>query len=323
MYYGYYPPYVSVAEKKAKAEQRIAALRKKGIQCNPIADFRGNMAKTFWGKSWCENLEKYRDYEYRLERGRSYVRHGCVCHLDITQGNVFAYVSGSSLYTVEIKIDTLDAAHWQKVCEQCAGSIGSLVDLLKGKLSQEVMRVVCDQESGIFPNPKEIHFHCSCPDVANLCKHVAAVLYGIGRRFDEDSALLFTLRGVDPTDLLHQNLTAVSPEEEQTLNMENMAELFDIDLDTTQEASPTTSSKASPPKPQKVQKKVLFDPSCPTAEDIRRVRELSGLSLREFADQVKVTQATVRRWCGANGMLNINAVSVRALTAMAEKLANN
>ena len=174
--FGFYPTYVSVAEKKARAQKAIEKLTKSGLKCSAIDAFRGNIAKTFWGKSWCENLESYRDFAYRLERGRSYVRHGCVCHLEINSGVVRAYVSGSSIYSVTIKIDPLSADRWLSVCEQCAGRIGSLMELLQGKFSSEVMSVVSKPRTGIFPDPKEIHLSCSCPDSAKMCKHVSAVL---------------------------------------------------------------------------------------------------------------------------------------------------
>ena len=102
--YGCYPKYVTVAEKIARARKALAKLEKKGLKVQPIAEFKGALAKTFWGKAWCDGLEKYADYENRLPRGRSYLRNGSVCHLEVSKGLVKAKVAGTSLYDVEIQI---------------------------------------------------------------------------------------------------------------------------------------------------------------------------------------------------------------------------
>src|SRR6266542_3973873 len=157
---------------------------------------------TFWGKAWCENLERYSDFENRLPRGRTYVRNGSVIDLQIAPGEIKALVSGSSIYKVKVKVAPVAKARWQAICKDCAGAIDSLIELLQGKLSQGVMERVCRQKTGLFPSPAEIQLSCSCPDWADMCKHVAAALYGVGARLDEKPQLLFVLRGVDETELL-------------------------------------------------------------------------------------------------------------------------
>ena len=86
--------------------------------------------------------------------------------------------------------------------QRLRGTINSLVELLQGRLSKGVMDRICREGDGLFPAPREIRMSCSCPDWADMCKHVAAVLYGVGARLDESPALLFKLRGVDRDDLL-------------------------------------------------------------------------------------------------------------------------
>ncbi len=237
MYYGF-PPYESVAEKQKKAEKVIATLRKKEEPVHPVTAFKGKMSATFWGKSWCANLESYADYENRLERGRSYVRAGCVCHLEITSGVVKALVSGTKPYSVAVQISPLAQTRWNKVCTACAGEVGSLLELLQGKLSKNVMERVCDATTGIFPAPKEIRFACSCPDGASMCKHVAAVLYGIGRRLDTEPELLFVLRGVSAADFIASGLDFSQGEHIKTLQSDDLGALFDIDLDVDNLPSP-------------------------------------------------------------------------------------
>ena len=160
------------------------------------------IAKTFWGKSWCANLERYSDFENRLPRGRTYVRNGSVLDLQIAKGEVAAMVAGSELYKVKIAIAPVKQARWKAICRDCAGAINSLVELLQGRLAKGVMDRVCREGDGLFPSPREIKLSCSCPDWADMCKHVAAVLYGVGARLDEKPQLLFVLRGVDENELL-------------------------------------------------------------------------------------------------------------------------
>ena len=191
--YGF-APYVPVAQRRRQAERELEKMRKKGLVVQPIKIGGRLIAKTFWGKAWCENLESYSDFENRLPRGRTYARNGSVVHLDIQPGRISAWVSGSELYSVEITISSLPDPHWKSVKSQCAGQIGSLVELLQGRLSKSVMDVVTQRGGGLFPKPAEIKMTCSCPDSAGMCKHVAAVMYGVGSRLDDKPDLLFLLR---------------------------------------------------------------------------------------------------------------------------------
>ena len=184
--------YVPVAERRAKARREMNKLRKKGRDIQPIEIAGRAIARSFWGKRWCEHLESFSDYANRLPRGRTYVRNGSVCHLAIRTGRIDAIVSGSELYDVTIRVGKLKAAVWKSVRSRCSGQIGSMLELLQGKLSREVMSVVTDRERGLFPKPGEIRFECSCPDWASMCKHVASVLYGVGSRLDDRPESLFS-----------------------------------------------------------------------------------------------------------------------------------
>ena len=207
-YYNGWPRYVPVAERRAKAAKEMKKLEKKGLALQPVRIEGQKIAKTFWGKAWCENLESYSDFANRLPRGRTYVRNGSVCHLEIEAGKIKAKVSGSSLYDVSISITPLGAREWEGIKRRSAGEIRSLIDLLAGRLSDGVMAVVTDRDHGLFPKPRDIKLECSCPDWADMCKHIAAVLYGVGARLDEKPELLFTLRGVR-----HEELISASVEE--------------------------------------------------------------------------------------------------------------
>jgi hypothetical protein len=224
-----------VAERRLEAARTVAKLRKKQPDLAPVTIEGNRIATSFWGKAWCDAIESYRDYEYRLDRGRSYVRHGAVVDLRITPGQIAARVNGSELYRTTITITPTPPAKWRAICADCTGRIESLVELLQGRFSKPVMERLCSQESGLFPRPSEIRFNCSCLDHASLCKHVAAVLYGIGARLDQSPELLFRLRAVDETALLGDLGAALpgqgkAPGAGKALAGDDLAALFGLDM---------------------------------------------------------------------------------------------
>lgn len=245
--FGEFAPYVSAEERRRQAQAAVAAPAAKAQQWDPVVGNRGGaIAATFWGRAWCDNIESYSDYYNRLQRGRSYVRAGAVVDLRIGAGAVDARVLGSRLYEVAVKIAPVPKARWDAVCTRCSGGIESVVDLLQGRLSKSVMAQMCSRESGLFPTPEEIRFTCSCPDWADMCKHVAAVLYGIGARFDERPQLLFTLRGVDENELIVRagsglRLAEGRPGSARRLEHADLGALFGLDL----AAVPAPSKKHS------------------------------------------------------------------------------
>src|SRR5499425_2629160 len=222
-----FPQYISIEERRRKAEREAAKLE----SASPVVIKGSQIATTFWGKSWCRNLERYSDYANRLPRGRTYLRSGCVVDLQISPQMVDSLVSGTRLYTVNVKVSAISKPRWKAVCHDCAGAIDSLVALLEGRFSKVTMERLCQQKTGLFPTPAEIKFDCSCPDSARMCKHVAAVLYGIGTRLDEKPELLFTLRQVEKEDLItnaSQRLT--KSKTAKYLETDDLSELFGIDI---------------------------------------------------------------------------------------------
>jgi uncharacterized Zn finger protein len=226
-FYGW-RPYVPVATRRAQAAKKAAKLAKAGRTLSPVAVEGRAIAKTFWGKAWCQHIESFSDYENRLPRGRTYARNGSILDLQITHGKISAMVMGSELYEISFTISPLQDARWKDIKARSIGQIDSLVELLQGRLSDAVMRVITDRDTGLFPSPKEITKTCSCPDSAGLCKHLAAVLYGIGARLDEKPELLFLLRRVDHLELLEgAPAGAVGP---STLDSEDLADVFGIEI---------------------------------------------------------------------------------------------
>jgi uncharacterized Zn finger protein len=189
--------YVPVAKKKEKAIKEIEKLRKKDSDLSPVIIEGRKIAKTWWGNAWCKNLEYYADYSNRIGRGSAYIKNGFVVDLKIFEGLVTGKVMGTRLYKIEIKIDLLDETRKKLIIEAVGRRIDSVSDLIDGKFPKDFGDLFLTQKKGLFPSPNEIHMSCSCPDWADMCKHVAAVLYGVGARLDQDPLLFFKLRGVD------------------------------------------------------------------------------------------------------------------------------
>jgi uncharacterized Zn finger protein len=245
-------PYVPVARRRAQAAREIARRRKRGQIITAVVIEGRAIAHTFWGKAWCDNLESYSDFENRLPRGRTYVRNGAVMDLQIHPGRITAVVSGSELYQITISITPLDNHSWRGIKSRCAGQIGSLVELLQGRLSKGVMDIVTAREGGLFPKPREIKLSCSCPDWAGMCKHVAAALYGVGARLDQQPELLFLLRKVDHLELIADAAPRASKKARtgsRTLSAGEIAGVFGIELAEpgTPDREPASPAQAAKP----------------------------------------------------------------------------
>lgn len=234
-FYEDWAPYVPVRERKRRAQAQLGMQKRQGAKLQPVQIAGSTIAKSFWGRAWCQNLESYSDFENRLPRGRSYVRSGAVIDLRIQAGVVAAQVQGRDLYRVQLDIKAVAPSRWQDLRTRCIGSLASLVDLLSGRLPPQVMSVVTDRRHGLFPSPAELQMSCSCPDWATMCKHVAATLYAVGARLDSEPELLFTLRGVDPTELILQassELPHAVPSVPDVLSVQasDLGALFGIEL---------------------------------------------------------------------------------------------
>ena len=268
-YESQWPEYVPVAERRRRAAVEMEKLRKKGQTVSPVTLAGKKIATTFWGKAWCDNLEGYADFANRIERGRTYVRNGSVVDLQIAPREVTAVVSGSSLYKIKIDIAEVPKPQWSTICRDCSGGIDSLVELLQGRFSNGVMERICRLGDGLFPKPAEIRFKCSCPDWAYMCKHIAAALYGVGARLDQQPELLFRLRAVDENELVARIDSSVplakgGPAAGKVLEDDDLSALFGLDMDSadagaaeTDGAKPTkaqgkkASARAKPPAPGK------------------------------------------------------------------------
>jgi uncharacterized Zn finger protein len=279
-------PYVSAAERRLRALREIAKLTKKGHHVSPVVIEGRTIARTFWGKAWCDNLERYSDYENRLPRGRTYVRNGSVIDLQIAPGEIKALVRGSDIYKVTVIVAPVSKARWKSICADCAGAIDSLVELLQGRFSKGVMLRVCQQRTGLFPSPDEIKLSCSCPDWADMCKHVAAVLYGIGARLDQQPELLFRLHKVDEKELLAKagnnlSLSKNGPAAAKVLGGgEDLSALFGLEI------AENTISNREP---------VRRVPSKPKRSQLKSDKNTTRQSAKKTADRAKKTDSARTR----------------------------
>ena len=353
MHYGDWAPYVPVAERRRKAKAKMQKLKKKGLDVQPIEIEGRKIAKSFWGIAWNDHLESFGDYANRIPRGRTYVRNGSVCHLDIQTGKVEACVSGSSIYRVNISIDSLPKKKWTQVKSKCSGQVGSMLELLQGKLSSSVMSVVTDKKSGLFPAPKEIDLNCDCPDGAYMCKHIAAVLYGVGARLDNSPELLFKLRGVDHDELISADValaktTGKTSGKSRRIADDSLADVFGIDIsaDVTpppkkKTAKKKTAKKAGKKAAKKIAKRagkkkaakkaakkkaprainakgqIIF-----TSRDIINLRRKFDMKEIEFSYICGVSLLTIQNWENKSGELTLRKHSRESLEEI-EKFSKN
>lgn len=271
-YGNYYPPYVPVAEKRAKADKKLKQLKKKNPDIRPVRLEGQTLARSWWGKAWNKNLERYADFSNRIGRGRSYVRHNAVLDLQIQPGRVTALVQGSASqpYKVEIQIKEISKKNWRAMVAACEGRLETLQELLAGKFPKALADAFTAQGEGLFPTPTEIGFFCSCPDWASMCKHVAATLYGIGARLDEDPSLFFTLRNRDISEMVSTAvaegtktlLDRAERKSDRVMDDADLSDVFGIDME-----PPAPEPAEAKAKPAPKAKKTAVQKSKSTAID--------------------------------------------------------
>ena len=337
MSYNKWRPYVSVAQRREKSLKAMEKLRKKGKEIEPIEIPGNTIARSFWGKAWCKHLELFSDFDNRLPRGRTYARNGSVCHLAIKAGTIEAIVSGSELYHIKIDIKPLQPALWLKIKKKCSGKIGSMFELLQGELSDQVMAIVTDDQKGLLPLEGQIQLDCNCLDWAEMCKHIAAVLYGVGHRLDSQPELLFLLRCVDANELIDADLALPDAEdiEGKMIAADQLSDIFGIDLDldikqatkakkTDRKKAPTRKTKAikatqtqhKKAKPSSRSLTTKLPKIRPTGKTVARLRKKLKFSASDFADRLNVTPTTIYRWEKSDNRLNLQPKVLEALAIL-------
>ena len=188
---------------------------------------------------------------------------------------------------------------------QCAGQIGSMLELLQGQLSSQVMGIVTEPAKGLFPQPREIKLHCDCPDWADMCKHVSAVLYGVGARLDEKPELLFKLREVDHEELISAELdlqaATTGQGKRRRLVKGDLSNIFGIDI--AEATTPDTTTATSQEREFR-----------PTGAAVARLRMQLGMTRSQFAGLIRVSPGTVANWERKGGRLKLQKRTLEALT---------
>lgn len=222
-------------EARARLAREIARRRAEGEPLTAVtAPKSGHLCAQFWGRAWCRHLQDMTAYEGRLAPGRTCLRQGRVHDLTIHPGEVRAIVADQTLHTTRLHIRPLEAETWNRLQQAAAASGPSLLDLLSGRLGEDLLRLLCDPETGLFPRADEIRFDCDCTDDAEPCKHAAAVFYAVGLELDARPEALFLLRGADPTVLLAEAAREAGASLQAAANdlaANNLGALFGIDLD--------------------------------------------------------------------------------------------
>ncbi len=243
MSYGFREKYKTVAKRAQEAQAKIKELKKKNPHLNPVSIEGRQIAKTWWGKAWTGHLKYYADYDNRVGRGRSYVKNGLVIHLELKNGQVEAMVMGTrkTPYKINIMVKKIADNKWEKIKKLSHSHLHSLTDLFEGKFPKELEQVFSNHSEGVFPSLGEMDFNCSCPDWANMCKHISASLFAVGARLDESPELIFKLRGVKISDLIESAVKAevsglvrtpdtLRSKNKLSLSEKKLASLFEIKL---------------------------------------------------------------------------------------------
>ncbi len=322
----WYPRYLSIGARRARALPEMLRLRERGVHVQPIETTGQTVARRFWGRRWFDHLDSFAGHEDRLPLGRALVRNGAVCHLEIRPGVVEAMVAGSALYRVVVRMRKTEPTAWQAVVRACAGRVGSIPDLLRGALPNGAIEAVADPDRGLLPRREEIDPHCGCADGTALCRHAAAALYGVGLRLDAAPELLFRLRGVDETDLIAAGtVPAVAPPAGAAAGRPpaNPESADQAPSNPAPEGSPPDSAPPDSAAPRP-------DPGFavdgneagfhPTGDLIRQLRRTSGFSVAEFAELLRVSAATVRRWEAVSGALTLRSGPRDALQTLHDEI---
>lgn len=324
-----WPRFISASERRAMAEERLEALRSQGTVIQPVRIQGQNGFQSVWGRAWYRHISSLRDIGKRLPHGQIYARNGSIRHLEVLSGKVQALVMGTKIYDLVLRVLPVRGSVWQDIKNVSSGRVDSVEDILQGQLPAEVMDQMLDPDKGLFPVPKELSWSCTCQEKGPVCKHVAAVLYGVGARFDQNPDDLFRWRGVRPQDLILSRLNiqkAQSEYKEHILSQEQAGDIFGLEWDNAVVVPepPVQSPETGEPKvgrsESKQEQKIPLNP--PTGESVLSLRERAGLSVQEFAQRIGVSLASVYRWEKTSGELYLRSRPLKALRQLSREVSS-
>ena len=202
------------------------------------------ISSSWWGQMWCRNIENYSNIRNRLERGRTYIRQNTVKSLSISNNCAESQVQGHSKepYRVIINIKTIEKSKYDNILNKCENSVDNLESLMTGSFPKEYQQFFTDEEYGLFPKSNEIDYNCTCLDYEknmHMCKHIAATMYAIGNKLDNDPLIFFKLRGIDISEFSNKILKKetefvwnnINGESNRKINSNDISFLFGVDCD--------------------------------------------------------------------------------------------
>ena len=288
-FYYYRTRPISKEEFKAKADSFLLT----HPDCNPVETSgmtKQEICSSWWGKSWCENLERYAEWANRINLGRGYARKGAVVDLKINGGDIHAFVFGSRSdpYEVKVKIYPIPFKRQQEIEKFAAGRIQNLEELISGNFP-EGLKDIFFQKGVLFPRPDEIDFSCTCADMSYMCRHVIAALYGIGVRLDSNPLIFFEMRGIDTEKFIsnivngkiEKMLANVNNYSPRILKDADLIELFNVDIDE-QEMKPQLPANDDKQEPEKETKPA---PDVSDVEVIETAKPKPKKKLKDFTDE--------------------------------------
>ncbi len=160
---------------------------------------RKTYGNTWWGKQWLNSLNNI-DFSSRLPRGITYANKGLAQDVEIDGNIITAEVQGSVYkpYQVKFTIPKFTSNEKSVILSLITDNLFFLSKLLNRELPPNLNRLCQIQGIHIFPEKwDDLEGHCSCPDHAVPCKHMAAVLYLIANEIDKNPFVVFQLHDFD------------------------------------------------------------------------------------------------------------------------------
>lgn len=192
------PGHNHVVKKMDRRSRRVRPMGREDEELPArLDDAYKRAAETWWADRWLNVLHRF-GWKGRLANGRMYADEGRVTSFNVETGRIAAKVQGTRTqpYDVTIQIRPLPDSDWDLVVDILSCQALFTAQLLAGDMPQDIEEVFEAAYAPLFPRSKDdIKAHCTCPDYANPCKHIAAVYYVMADTFDKDPFVIFHLRG--------------------------------------------------------------------------------------------------------------------------------
>ncbi len=175
-------------------------------------EMRSGGGRSWWGMRWMAALEEM-GLKGRLGRARNYAVGGQVVSVEVAGGDILAKVVGTrpDPYEVKLVFRRPEGACRRRIIDKIRAEPMLVARILANDLPMEVAEIFSKEGFDLFPGKKlapgkyDMTSSCSCPDWANPCKHVTAVLLVLGEEVSRRPAMLLELRGIGEEDLCDED----------------------------------------------------------------------------------------------------------------------